>query len=583
MRKSAPRSILTFHAGAIALALAVGILSGLPQVLAARTLGEDYAGVPYLFQDNDVTYLARVHELVDGHTELSSPLLYEYKDGGQSLMPAVGEWLYVPFVDYVSVTKFLFPALLFLLIYAFVYLSARDLRRLTALTAASVSTTGFALLFPFEIFGLFTTQTTEPYLSIWTRLVHPISGGLLLFLLLIAERLSRGGNYWWTALGALALGLSTGYIFSFGIGVVAVALLGLLHWATGERKALQSVLYILVGAAIINLPHFWSAFTSGASGGSAAGQKVGLLLTHEPMVSAVLLLGALVTLGVMAFRRYWDGAWDVHSPLVVALILLGSVIVAMNQQLVTGRTAWPHHFIQYGVPLVYCALALTLSELRELGSRLRATLLIAGIGASLAVGLVSLPTYTAVLDEYRTVNRYAGALEYLRNHEGPCVAQLIENAERHNLYIPAFTHCDVYLTDYVFMGVPDERILHNFLVYMHLMGVTPSTADEFLESNRKRIWAVFFRDWRDLFHDTKDEWLLKHGDPAEIEVWLDSTAAAVGIEYRRTYADPRELFLKYRLDYLIWDSTGATPFDASQFPFLTPVFESRGVVVYRVE
>lgn len=584
MKKSSVRDFLTAHGIALALALVVGVISGLPQILATQALGDEYQGIPFLYQDNDVTYLTRVHELVDGHTELASPFLHEYKDGGQSVMPAVGEWLYVPFLEAISITKFLFPALIFLLLYGFAFLVlSGEQKKLGALAAASLGTIGYALIFPSEVLWLI-KGADEPYLSIWTRLVHPISGGLLLLGFLISTLQTVRGKLWWALPGALFLGFSTGYIFAFGIGTVVSGIVFVLACFERRWKEVGALIGMGIGALIINLPHFVSVLSRGVGAGSGDAQKAGLLLTHEPLVSTSLLLAVLVV-GALLFYLWRKGATlTVQSGLVFSFVTVCACVMAMNQQLITGRTAWPQHFIQYAVPLIYIALIASLTSLTRIPQWVQKVLLVGAIVASFALGFVSLPSYKTVLEDYRTVNRYAGALTFLRAHEGPCVAQPVEVSERMNSFITAFTHCDVYLTHYVFMGVPEDRIMHNFLVYMRLTGVTPETVKAFLQENRKKVWAVFFRDWRDIFHDTRDPWLLKQSDYVETEVWLDSLSEKIASEYTASYdAGARELLTKYRLDYVVWDREGGTPFSPQAYPFLKPVFEADSVVVYRVE
>lgn len=587
MKRNVLRDFFVAHAVALILAFGVGVVSGLPQVLAERALGSDYRGIPYLYQDNDVTYLTRIHELYEGRTSLASPFLYEYKDGGKGLMPAVGEWLYVPFIKNIAFAKFLFPALFFLLLYALacvVFTAEPSLRRLGALTVASLGTLGYACIFPSEILTVFFGSVREPYLSIWTRLVHPVSGGLFLFGVLVCVRLITLERRWWALPGAVLLGLTTGYIFAFAVGATVTGIVLILLLLEKNWRSAYATLGVLCGALLINVPHFVGAFSRGVGGGSAEALKTGMLLTHEPLFGTVVF-GAIALVGAtLLFRWYQGEQFSIRSATAFSFVTLVSCAIAMNQQVITGRAVWPQHFIQYATPLIYLALVSVFLDITWVPRRVAFWLLVLGTVVSFVVGVVSLRTYTTVLDDYRTVNRYAAALEYLDAKKGPCVAQSVELDERMNPYITAFTHCDVYLTSYVFTGTPSERITHNFLVYLRLMGVTPSTVDTFLAEHRKKIWAVFFRDWRDIFHDTRDPWLLKQSDYAETERWLDATSVALASQYKKDYAlGMKQLLEKYRLDYLLWDRDSGVTFTASAYPFLEPVFEEDDIVVYRVQ
>ena len=96
-------------------AAAVGMVSTAPYYLAERSLGANYQGMPMLAQDSEGEYLARVHELTEGHYSLGSPVFYEYKQW-PALVPPVGEWVYAaPTIFGMSVAsvdmlyKFLLP------------------------------------------------------------------------------------------------------------------------------------------------------------------------------------------------------------------------------------------------------------------------------------------------------------------------------------------------------------------------------------------------------------------------------------------------------------------------------------------
>src|SRR3989339_1428561 len=110
------------HTLATLFAVLVGLLSLFPSILAPLAVGGDYAGMQFLYIDDEDIYRARIHEVMEGHIGVASPYFFEYKDM-PVMVPPINEWLYaLPALFFglsfvITLSKFLFPALLFLLIY----------------------------------------------------------------------------------------------------------------------------------------------------------------------------------------------------------------------------------------------------------------------------------------------------------------------------------------------------------------------------------------------------------------------------------------------------------------------------------
>ena len=110
------------HTWGIICALIVGAITVLPSILAPIALGNDYRGIQFLPLNDEETYRARIHEVLDGHWRVASPVFYEYKNV-HSLIPSINEFFYalpayifgLSFVMIAS--KFIFPILIFFLAY----------------------------------------------------------------------------------------------------------------------------------------------------------------------------------------------------------------------------------------------------------------------------------------------------------------------------------------------------------------------------------------------------------------------------------------------------------------------------------
>ena len=583
------------HTVALLLALAAGIIIGLPQHLAPHALGEAYNNIPFMYQDNEVVYLSRVREFQDGNPDVSSPFLHEYKNGDANIQPPVGELFYwvpaqvfgVPITKILVASKYVYPAILFLIFYALMYRvlpSSVRLRKTTALAGAAVSTLGFEFVHITETLSILTGSYREVYLSVWTRLVHPISGALLLFPFLFSIYSILKKRFLWAVPAALLLGLSLGYIFAFGIGSVVLALLFVLALFFREWRTASVLAAVGIGAIVINIPHLISVLPSVFGSEQDVALKNGLFLTHVPIISKVLVLALIISIAGLVYDIRRNVRLTLHSPQLFFLVLLVAGFLAMNQHIVTGKTVWPQHFVQYTIPLVYIAMvswyALYIApHLRGFAS----AALVLLISLSFVFGIAALQTYMHALEDYTRVNKYAPTLAYLNEQKDECVVLAVEKSEHISNYITALTQCDVYTTEYTFVGVPEERITHNFFVYLRFQGITSETVDLYIEENPELIWRVFYRDWQDYFRHSTDPWLTRISDRGEIDQWIQDTRASVAVRYKEFYKqDFQGELLRYQLDYIVWDREGDTLLSSQEFPFLEEVYEAENVVIYRL-
>lgn len=582
------------HLWAILLALLVGIISGIPQYLSVRALGPDYHGIPLLFQDSEAVYMTRIQEIDDGHGELKSPFLYEYKEG-ISVMPPTGEYVYFVLSKITSfsisiilvLSKYIFPALLFFLIYLFTLLllgGAED-TRIWALSAATVVTLGYELVNFREAISIFAGRYESIYLSIWSRAVNPITGGLFLFGYLASVfLLVRGKKYAWILSGIL-LSVMTGYIFSFGIAVMTALVFIVAALFFGSYRTAGFLTLSVFFAFLINIPRLVFILPGVFSnGGIEEAFKSGLLLTHQPLLSVVLTV-TFVILGVGIFYDlYKRRTLLLSSPQLFCFLVLLASVLAMNQHVITGKTVWPQHFVQYTTPLsIISALVAFFIYVRPLFPRLWRTIPIILITISFVFSFFTIPTYVNRLSDYKKINGYSGALSWLKSREGPCVVLPVGEIEQINSYATAFTGCDIYFTHYVFTGIPRDRIIHNELVTMAFQNIPPEESKKYLISHESRVRAVLFRDWKDLFRHSDDPWLSSISDRTEIDEWTGGVIEELSQKYKIfRQKDFRSELLKYRLDYVMDDKEGSVPFDEKLFPFLQKVYEDGKFVIYKI-
>ncbi len=595
------RKTIYAHRWAIFLSLTAAFLVAAPTFFSIWALGSEYSGMPFLYQDNEAFYLARIQEITDGHPSVGSPIIFEYKDSPTPLAPT-GEYFYAlpalvlgwPAHFITSLSKFLLPWLLFLLVYALTFLLIRNISgawpKLFAMLAASLVILGFDLVHFPEIANIFKAGSDSLYLSVWTRLVHPVTGGLFLFVFLFSIwGVIRGRKLAWILAG-VSFGLTIGYIFSFGLAL-AVLLVLFVVYALKRRfdilRGLAAALLVGFFLNIFNTKNFLAMAFSPE--GTALSLRNGLLLTHVPLLNKLLIVSALVWLAVLIFERRGRGGDRGRRDIADADILVGALIVgsivAMNQQVFTGKIIWPHHFVQYTIPFAFIILSLTAARFFKFRFRQPgATLALLLIIISFLFGLRTLGSYTAVIDDFSYKQRYQPVLDWLNiNAEKDCVVFAWEQAEIIAPLIPALTHCNSYFTTYNFVGIAYDDIKPRYLSRLRLNGVTPDNIETYLSANSVEVQANFFRDWKELFLHSRDPWLVSISDRPAIYEWKENQTAAVISDYQDFYQkDFYTELKKFRLNYVIWDESAEPASSPDEFDFLKPVYSFSGVHLYEV-
>ncbi|MFH1077816.1 MAG: hypothetical protein V1745_00825 [Patescibacteria group bacterium] len=550
-------AVLKRHWLALVMALVVGALSAAPSVLAVRALGGSYQGIPFLYLDDEDIYLARIHEIVDGHPMLGSVFLAEYKDARPFLYP-FGEFFYaLPMLAginpdvVVPVTKFVFPALLFLLVYAMTRRLVSEPNhvdgRVTTIAAGLLVTLGYGFTNVAYVIRYLLGSVQGMDLSLWTRLVNPIIGALLLFasLLLVKNALEMKRMRWFITAGALSGVMLYNYYFSWMIGSAVLLSLFILYAALKDWKMVKHLFVAGVADLVVASPYLFGALQSMSLGdGSAVSAKNGIAFTHTPVLNKVVLasLAFFIALTFLEWLKTRKLKGIASRPwwIFCASLLLGSVI-AFNQQVITGRDLWSHHFVQYSIP--FCMIVCLVAIHEVVRPRIRwawGVVAAVGIVAPLAFGLRVATSSAAVLPDFRGRQADAPLFAWLETNEPvDCVVLVNEQGERLNRIIPSYTHCNTYATTWVFSGIPQERVLHDYFVYLRLNGVTADSVRAHFEAHPEEVRGYFFDDWETLFGRERDAWLIAK----EVELATEYTEFLKG--------DLAAQIRMYRVDVLV--------------------------------
>ena len=555
------KSFLKDHFWAIVVSLGIGLICVAPHVVFRISLGNEYKGI-YLAQTSDeLAYLSRIQEIADGHWTTGSVPFFEYKNNPPLMPPTaleiliagINKFFKISVANIVITGKFFLPAIFFVLVY-FLVNRLTDKKestgnKINAIAAGLLVVLGYDLIDYKSLFSFWAGTGTPEYFLLWTRPSNPILGGLLIYsFLLVIWHLYRHRNarpnLGLIFCGGVILALAiTSYFFSWAVILSVIGLLA----TTGLLKKDFRFFKILFFTALIGLilasPYFYNIYLGSKDVSYQESVfRTGLFLTHEPILNIFLIFSLIIFL-ILSFllkkiskENIFKEDWWLFS---LVLILTG--FVAFNQQIITGKTIWPFHFVQYTVPLATTALFALFFNLKnkiEKANGIWVFLIALVIISSLSFGTYTqISVYKKNYGKYKEMQKYAEIFIWInKNTKKDCVI-LSEDRVFMDQAIPAFTYCNVYFSDFWSFLLPSDRIYHNYLVYMRLKGVSGNAAGDYIKNNTNGILVYLYGTHA----------MVKF-DPMEYEGALDKLEN----DYKEFLKNDFKTELqKYRIDYLV--------------------------------
>ena len=596
------RSIAS-HRLAIIVMLAVSFVYGMPQIVARQALGPLYQGIPYVVNDSEGEYLGRIQEIFDGHYSVSSPVFFEYKDS-VSLIPPTGEFIFYALPKYLTglsigsvifLDAFILPALIFLFLYALIYsisINKDDRSKISAIAGALLVTLGAGIIDYHGFFCCLLHGGNSQALLWLSRLVNPVTGMFFLsLLLLLLWRVFVKEPRWPIIISSLIiLSVMSGYIFSFALGLTIASLLALYFLICKNWKHALKLAVISLGALLLNGIYLASALST-VTGFSVTTDplKSGMFFTHVPTLNIFSLLVLIICLAFFFVIHRKNGS-IARSDLgnrwwFFILAIAFACLIVYIQQILTGIAVWPQHFTQYTVPLgMIVAVVILENVIRPRWSWLWTTVVALMLFVSSVCGIRSLLSVSATIPQYADQQTFAPVFNWLNNNAAKdCVVYVSSDyANEINRFIAAFTSCNVYHSFHVYNGVPEDRIMHNFLVNMRLRGVKSADVAKHFKENWFWTQSYFFRDWGDIFC-CSDRWLAQIKDPREIAAYFDTVEKQVDTQYKEYLkGDLLAELEKYRLDYFVVDIEKQPQVNPRNFSFLKKQAQYGRFIIYSV-
>ena len=204
--------------------------------------------------------------------------------------------------------------------------------------------------------------------------------------------------------------------------------------------------------------------------------------------------------------------------------------------------------MQYTIPLcVVVAFTLLRNFFAVFVPRFTHAVVIIVLVSSFLWGIHSGVSYAGELSDFKQRQAYMPFFNHIQAElPRDCVIVVAEDTERLTRLIPAFTHCNVYISTYLYFNVPEDRIRHNYLTLLRLRGVPVERVNEYLRSRVTEVNAHFYNDWEEAFSRRIDEKF-----EAKIQKLSNDYAEFMQQDFRG-------LISKYRIDYIV----SAGPLDA---------------------
>lgn len=571
------------HMMGLIAAVLVGVVCVLPQIWFITSLGSVYRGIHFFATPNEEAYLAIMQEIIDGHPLVASVPFFEYKNSLPLLPPtipflyvAMSVLFHISLVNTLIISKFFLPALLTFLVYLLTYRLLDRLHdrlaRFVALTTGILVVLGFDLVDYRSIWGILTGQFSIGGFLIWTRPVNPISGIILLYVfllnmwLVITQKKFSGVIF-----AALALALMmASYFFSWSLALTFSGVLGTRALYRRDWKLVGSLTMIVGMALLLSSPYWIMVYrATRLPWYPEASTRIGFFLTHALHLNKFLLAVVLffVIISVFWYRRKpKDEPFPEWWWFCIALLI--SSFIVYNQQIVTGREIWYYHYVFFTIPLGYTIIALITWHATRSRPMLMwgGTLLVFFLASAMGI-YTQISGYRTGFQFFSSAQKYADIFDFFnKNALKDCVVLTNEKEILWSELIPAFSHCNVYISAERFVIASPYRFYHNYLVLLRMRGIQAEEIEEYVRKHRAE--ALSFLNYRLQvtlgFPDPDFEQALKRL-PADYVAFLKK--------------DFLSELKKYRLDYVLSVDPLSAQVERS-LPGIRDVFQSGRVHVY---
>ncbi len=572
------------HRGAIILGIIVSLLCAFPQVYFRIDHRNDgiYQGIELL---PDSPWSARAREVMDGHPWFGNIYNKDGKDQpylfqplGSMVVAYTGELFSLDINNTLLLSRLVFPFVVTILIYSFVFLVSRD--KFAALTSAAILLLADSVLRPFGILQVLHGELPDEFLRI-ARPVNPAMiyvfffGFLVSFWCYFKDRSVRFG-----LLSALLLGLNFyNYLYTWTYLYAFGGLLALFYIMERQWKEVTRLAYVFLGALIVAIPYGINLYkvTSYPTYEEVAA-RFGMVFTHAP-----LYVGTSVIISIFVFLFFFPQVEKRRYYFSLALVL--APFVTMNQQIITGKVLQPSHYHWFfHKPIIIIIICIVIFHVLTRFSWTRLRMLVA-----VGILLVSVGTGTFIqfLSYHQGNGNDGGSIAVERQKYGLVMQWLNENVQKETMVfandeashmVVIYTPLNVFYhraLPFASLSATKTRQLETIFTFYRLQGIDHDEAREVFFQDRERLSGIIYGIYyREVF--------------GSYEAIPDEKVDEIVSRYQETLTIPTDTWLqdvwkKYEVEYFVWDRKKDPLWELSKYPFLKEVATFGDITIYSLK
>jgi len=565
------KSIMASHRWIIVVAFLIGCISSIPQYL-GQPSRPDFQGIYTGVVKDTIFYQARVKDVIDGHTFVTNPYLYEHKSGAPMqfwipdyILAKPIQWLGVSVPAGYILWSFILPFFLALLSYA-ILLILTESRKWSVLGVSVLHIGLFALKFirlpPHGLVFVF-----------WLL--------ALLFLLLFITKGHK--KYGWGS--AISFGMLFNvypYYWTFFV-VVLVTFFMLSFILRLQDFPYKKYFLIFGGGFVIGIPYFISLYKSSVLDGYTESlTRLGVISTHFPSgISTVVVGGVVVLIFIFA---YWKKIIQINTLSVFLFSgVLGSIMV-INQHLITGKNAEfsSHYMVGNMFWFAFATLYVIGQWLKQSPERLRKNVFIIFliIGSSMAfngaMGLIDQQlTYR---DNEPYIQNYRSIFDWLNTNA--TLDEVVFANEDISNFLPIYTKQNIYYSAYsILFFMTNEEVEKRFVINNYFEDLN----EEVIRYRQRSIFGSFYLN--EYGHNLSKNKLRKLFGLPQVSYEM---VPPEEIERIRSLVESikKESFEKqiktYKVDYIVWDSVKDPEWNIHKLKFVKEVYSNNGIFIFSI-
>lgn len=571
--------IIKEHWFVVIMVVILVILMILPFFYFKVSLGDQYEGIPSEIINDELFYMARIKDVMDGYLTLGNAYLFEHKNQlpQQLFLPEflLAQPLKLFNLDIVQgrvIYNFVLPAIAFILIYLTFYLIYPS--RLWA-----------SLFTAFLFFGLYLFKFTRPvipqfvfifwlsqFIFLWSRFFVTKKSR-------IPDSQSESGRFHFDRLlflNILNFGLLF-YLYPFYWTFYLVFFVILMSVYFFREKMLSKQFFkILIGGLIIGSLYFYLSFSaSQLPEYQETLTRIQLVFSHSPSEIKTVLPAFFVLILISVL--YWIKKIKMDGEILFFISGIISILLVTNQNILTGQKFEFGHYRMLSVFFLVFTVYYLCCQIKFLNFKLK-FLIVSLIIIFSAYGIYDYTQRVSKVSERDIyIQRYGAVFDWL--NKNTLSDSVVYANEEISSKVPVYTSNDVFYSRYANLFImTDEEVFERFI----LNNFFEEFDKDFVIKNERAIFGVRYIDrygdavqankWRKLAGlKLKDETRLPEN---EIEKFLTKAG-----EIQRNPFD--KSLKKYRIDYFIWDKSKNPNWKPEKLK-LESVYDFKNIYIFKL-